>query len=98
MRLPLIVRIRSPGCRPARSAGLSGTTSRTHPYIFGINLVSFLEWVTNDKSDDNNQDYKSECTKYKIRVFTPKFDIGARPFSNYCLFHILLLLFAFINA
>src|SRR5713101_842955 len=33
-----MVRIRSPGCRPARSAGLSGTTSRTHPYIFGIGL------------------------------------------------------------
>src|SRR6266516_6330998 len=33
-----MVRIRSPGCIPARSAGPSGTTSRTHPYIFGMNL------------------------------------------------------------
>src|SRR6266436_9400393 len=33
-----MVRMRSPGCRPARSAGLSGTTSRTHPYSFGIGL------------------------------------------------------------
>src|SRR6266852_8951352 len=37
-----MVRIRSPGCRPARSAGLSGTTSRTHPYIFGIGLFPLL--------------------------------------------------------
>src|SRR6266550_1748556 len=98
MRLPLIVRIRSPGCRPAWSAGLSGTTSRTHPYIFGITLVSFLEWVTNDKSNDDYQDYQSECPKYKIRVFTSKFDVCARSFRYYCLFHFLLLLLAFINA
>src|SRR5260370_41329416 len=34
-----MVRIKSPGCNPALSAGLSGITSRTHPYIFGIGLV-----------------------------------------------------------
>src|SRR5260370_38854907 len=34
-----MVRIKSPGCSPALSAGLSGITSRTHPYIFGIGLV-----------------------------------------------------------
>src|SRR6266516_7895261 len=42
MAWPLIVRTRSPGCKPALSAGLSSTTSRTHPYIVGIGFHSLL--------------------------------------------------------